>query len=96
MAKAGIPKLVIFGDPKKGDVGEAIAEFTDFIKGKARPTATCGIEECTVELLKGADYAVVFGGDGSIISAARQLSQVNVPVIGVNVGKARISGGIQR
>jgi len=33
------------------------------------------------------DFAVVFGGDGSIISAARSLSQANVPVIGVNLGK---------
>ncbi len=87
MAKRNLPKLVIFGDPKKGDVSEAIAEFTEFIKGKAQPIATCGIEECTIELLKGADFAVVFGGDGSIISAARQLSQMNVPVIGVNIGK---------
>ena len=87
MAKINLPKLVIFGDPKKGDVGEAIAEFTNFVKGKAQPIATCGIEECTVDLLKGADFAVVFGGDGSIISAARQLSQMNVPVIGVNIGK---------
>jgi len=87
MAKRSLAKLVIFGDPEKGDVSEAIAEFTAFIKGKALPAATCGIEECTVDLLKGADFAVVFGGDGSIISAARQLSQMNVPVIGVNIGK---------
>jgi NAD+ kinase len=87
MAKGNLPKLVVFGDPKKGDVSEAIAEFTAFIKDKAQPVATCGIEECTIDLLKGADFAVVFGGDGSIISAARQLSQMNVPVIGVNIGK---------
>ena len=35
MAKGNLPKLVIFGDPKKGDVSKAIAEFTDFVKGKA-------------------------------------------------------------
>ena len=87
MAKGNVPKLVIFGDPKKGDVSEAIAEFTEFVKGKAWPIAICGIEECTIDILKGADFAVVFGGDGSIISAARQLSQMNVPVIGVNIGK---------
>ncbi|MHC4155778.1 MAG: NAD(+)/NADH kinase [Planctomycetota bacterium] len=45
------------------------------------------IDECTVDMLKDADFAVVFGGDGTIISAARQLSQCSVPVIGVNLGK---------
>lgn len=87
MAKSGLSKLVIFGDPKKGNVNEAIADFTRFAKGKAEIVASCGIDQCTVGVLKEADFAIVFGGDGSIISAARQLSQVNVPVIGVNIGK---------
>jgi NAD+ kinase len=38
-------------------------------------------------VLKKCEYAVVFGGDGSIISTARLVSEANVPVIGVNVGK---------
>jgi NAD+ kinase len=41
----------------------------------------------TQKVLENCDYAVVFGGDGSIISTARFVSQSNVPVIGVNVGK---------
>jgi NAD+ kinase len=87
MAKNSLPRLVVFGDPKKGHVAEVIEEFLDFAKGKAEVIASCGIEECTVDILKETDFAVVFGGDGSIISAARQSSQVNVPVIGVNLGK---------
>jgi len=87
MGKSNLPKLVIFGDPKKPNVGEAIEEFTDFVKGKAHIAASCGIDKCTAGILKEADFAVVFGGDGTIISAARQLSQMNVPVIGVNLGK---------
>jgi len=87
MAKNSLPRLVVFGDPKKGHVAEVIEEFLDFAKGKAEVVASCGIEECTVDILKETDFAVVFGGDGSIISAARQSSQVNVPVIGVNLGK---------
>ncbi len=87
MADIRPAKLVIFGDPAKGDLGAAIDEFVAFAKGKAEILASCGIDACTAEILKEADFAVVFGGDGSIISAARQLSQMSVPVIGVNLGK---------
>ncbi len=87
MGKGSLPKIVVFGDPAKGDVNAAIAEFAEYASDEAETIASCGIEACTVEMLKEADFAVVFGGDGSIISAARQLSEVNVPVIGVNLGK---------
>jgi len=100
MGKGSLPKLVIFGDPKKGPVSEVIEQFTDFVAGKAKVVAKCRMEEepvsrkiakwqpeCPVDVLKGCDFAVVFGGDGTIISAARDLSRCNVPVIGVNLGK---------
>ncbi|MGD0596460.1 MAG: NAD(+)/NADH kinase [Sedimentisphaerales bacterium] len=84
-------RLAIFGDRRKGHVAEAISEFADFIRRKAKTVVNCGIEECTPEGFREADYAVVFGGDGSIIAAARQLSRsddkTGIPVIGVNLGK---------
>ena len=82
-----LPKLVIFGDPAKGPVAEAIEEFSRFLRGKAQIVASCYIEKCTADVLGDSDFAVVFGGDGSIISAARDLSEANIPVIGVNLGK---------
>lgn len=82
-----LPKLVIFGDPAKGPVAEAIEEFSRFLGDKAQIVASCYIEKCTIDVLRKSDFALVFGGDGSIISAARDLSQANVPVIGVNLGK---------
>jgi len=87
MAKSSLPRLVIFGDPKKRHVAEAIKEFTDFAQGKAEIIESYRIENCTAEILKKCDFAIVFGGDGSIISAARHLSQSGVPVVGVNLGK---------
>lgn len=85
--KDNLPRLVVLGDPKKGKVSEAIEEFRSFAEGKARIIASCNIAECPADVLKECDFAVVFGGDGSIISAARIVSQSNVPVIGVNLGK---------
>jgi NAD+ kinase len=83
-----LPTLVIFGNPQKEGVGEAIKEFADFVKGKARISASYRIiEDCPAGILKKCDFAIVFGGDGSIISTARNLSQAHLPVIGVNVGK---------
>ncbi len=82
-----LPKLVIFGDPRKDGVSKAIEEFSDFAKDKAEIVAKCNVTDSSTEILKECDYAVVFGGDGSIISTARGVSEAAVPVIGVNVGK---------
>jgi NAD+ kinase len=88
MAKNNLPRLIIFGDPKKGHVAEVIKGFTDFVQGKAQVVATCLLDNSTTaEVLEKCDFAVVFGGDGSIISAARSLCSNSVPVIGVNLGK---------
>ncbi len=85
--RRSLPKLVIFGDPEKGPVAEAMRDFSRFLQDKARILAQCHIVQCTTEVLRDCDFAIVLGGDGSIISAARHLSAARVPVIGVNLGK---------
>ncbi|MBN1973909.1 MAG: NAD(+)/NADH kinase [Sedimentisphaerales bacterium] len=99
-----LSNLVIFGDPHKSGVNEAIAQFTEFAQDKANIIGNFNIMElhnsCQCRngialllneeiqnVLKKCDFAVVFGGDGSIICTARFVSEANVPVIGVNVGK---------
>ncbi|MHC4559205.1 MAG: NAD(+)/NADH kinase [Planctomycetota bacterium] len=108
-----LPKLVIFGDPEKQGVSEAIEQFVGFAKGQAQIVASYSIEDLKnasgnltepatgvepktemaaqtpvkADILKKCDFAIVFGGDGSIISTARNVSRASVPVIGVNVGK---------
>ena len=66
---------------------EAIDDFTAFAKDKAQILANCFRGDCAADVLSKADFAVVFGGDGTILSAARDLSESSIPVIGVNVGK---------
>jgi NAD+ kinase len=82
-----LPKFIIFGDKNRKNVAEAIDEFLLFCNGKAEILANCFRGDCATQVLTQADFAVVFGGDGTILSAARDLSETHVPIIGVNVGK---------
>lgn len=81
------PKLIIFGDPKRRFAAEAVDRFICFAGDKAEILANCFEGGCSIDALKQADFAVVFGGDGTILSAARDLCEADTPVIGVNVGK---------
>jgi NAD+ kinase len=81
------PRLIIFGDARRDFVVEAIDDFAKFAEGRAEILANCFRGDRIENVVESADFAVVFGGDGTILSAARDLSQTSVPVIGVNVGR---------
>lgn len=81
------PKLILFSDPKRPNASKALEQFLNFVRDKAEILVNCLEGDCPTETLRKADFAVVFGGDGTILGAARQLCETEVPVIGVNVGK---------
>ena len=48
------------------------------------------------ELYCDADFAVVIGGDGSILRAAKALYGKDIPIIGVNLGKVGYMAELER
>ena len=80
-------KLIVFGDLRRPHARETMDRFLAFVEERAEIVANCLETGCELNDLRQADFAVVFGGDGTILRAARELCQTSVPVIGVNVGK---------
>lgn len=81
------PRLILFADSRRPNAAKAMDRFLAFVQDKAEILANCVTDNCQTDTLDRADFAVVFGGDGTILGAARMLCESKVPVIGVNVGK---------
>lgn len=83
-------KLMIVGDRKKERINKVVDElrewFAAYTKNKIKISGVDLSGRFDLSKVK-ADFIVVLGGDGSILSTARRLKNNRVPVIGVNLGK---------
>ena len=80
-------RVFILGNPDKPEVPAALEELKNFVSDKAD---LVGAEldlygRRAVEA--GADYVIVLGGDGTLLSVARSLRGERIPLVGVNFGK---------
>jgi len=85
-------KIVILFDPDKKKSNQAVSQFLSFAGKDIEIVRQYDINRYKrtqrfIKLPQNCRYAFVFGGDGSIITAAKALSYSTLPVVGVNVGK---------
>ena len=90
--------IALIGRYNSPDVAAALATMGDFLRRQGREVlveeetaASSRISNFPVasyeEIGKRADLAVVQGGDGSMLNAARHLATHGVPLVGVNQGR---------
>jgi len=100
-------KVALIGKYQTPEVADALSTLVDFLcrrgvdvlveAGTARTAGNCG---CAVaeydEIGTSANLAIVVGGDGTMLHAARRLAGFGVPLVGVNQGRLGFMTDIAR
>ncbi|HHI79012.1 MAG TPA: NAD(+)/NADH kinase [Planctomycetes bacterium] len=86
MRRGGLPRVLLLGDPKKGKVRRLLDGFLPWIEERSEVVGVCLDHEEDLSQYD-ADLLFAFGGDGTILSAARRLKRHQIPTLGINMGK---------
>ncbi len=78
-------KAILVGNRDKEGVRGALDRVEDWLSRHLEVRFEPKMED--LEEAGEADFALVLGGDGSVLSAARRLAPLGLPLLGINVGK---------
>jgi NAD+ kinase len=79
-------RIFVLGNAYRSGVKEEAERLLPFLREHAEVVAFDLKQETDLSALS-ADFALVLGGDGAILRAARQMGYHQAPVLGVNLGK---------
>jgi len=91
----GFRRIALIGKLPSAGIAASLRELTDYLRGRGcevlveqHTAKALGVRGADYETLgSGSDLAVVVGGDGTMLAAARNLVRHHVPVVGVNQGR---------
>src|SRR5688572_5253470 len=88
------PRIIVLGAGKKPEVAAAAARVRSHIEQHTDVALWDDTNHAPLDHID-ADWALVFGGDGSILRAANQMGYRQLPLLSVNLGKLGFLAGIR-
>jgi NAD+ kinase len=80
-------KVLLLGNALRPGVSEEAERLLPFLRQQCDVLVCDLLQERNLAELPSADMALVLGGDGAILRAARQMGYAQIPVLGVNLGR---------
>jgi NAD+ kinase len=83
-----IRKVLLVINSRKDDVQVVVRSILELMQRSGIQTVSREFStQATPEDLSGVDLAISLGGDGTLLSSARMLAPLGVPILGINMGE---------